>query len=292
MLNRLCWRVWVPILLIAPLLEAQPVRVYNTAKQRLLEGHQIVGATVNTADPDIYCAVANAGFDFTWIEMQHSTLRYDQAEAMIGACPGAKAIPFIRVPDATESDIQKATDLGALGIIVPTVETVEKAQLAVKWTKYPPLGRRSEGQGVQAVRLWGKQDSTAMRGNDYRPSYNENSVLVLMIETPEGAKIADQIAAVPGVDVVFAASGDLSNFSGKPQGDPAYDALIKQIHDATLRAGKKLGGPFAWRDREGFSFFQGPGFAALVRAGGPIVLGPPAQAPQSGRGAQNTGKQR
>ena len=251
-------------------------KLYNTAKQKLLDGKQVVGATVNTADPDIYCAVANSGADFTWIEMQHSTLRYDQAERMIGACPGAAAVPFLRVPDATESDIQKATDLGVLGIVVPTVETVEKARLAVKWTRYPPEGRRSEGQSVQAVRLWGQRDANAMRGNDYRPTYNDNVMVVLMIETPEGAAIADQIAAVPGVDVVFVASGDLSNFSGKPQGDPAYEALVTRIHDATLKAGKKLGGPFAWKDRPGYSFFQGPGFTALVRAGGPIVFGNPA----------------
>jgi 2-keto-3-deoxy-L-rhamnonate aldolase RhmA len=230
-----------------------------------MEGKQVVGGTVTTADPDIYCSVANAGFDFTWIEMQHSTLTYDHVARMIAACPAAKAIPFIRVPDATEENIQKATDLGALGIIVPTVETVEKARAAVKWTRYPPLGRRSQGSSVQAVSMWG--------GPNYRPTYNDNVLVILMIETPEGVQVADQIAAVPGVDVVFAASGDLGNFSGKQQGDPEYESLVTRIHDVTLRAGKKLGGPFAWKDRPGYTFFQGPGFGALVRAGAPIVLG-------------------
>jgi hypothetical protein len=107
-------------------------------------------------------------------------------------------------------------------------------------------------------------------------------VIVLMIETPEGVKIADQIASVPGVDVVFAASGDLSNFSRFPPNDPRYEQLVTAIHDATLKAGKRLGGPFAWKDRPGFTFFQGPGFGALVRAGAPIVLdglgNPPAAA--------------
>jgi 2-keto-3-deoxy-L-rhamnonate aldolase RhmA len=264
------------------------VRMYNTAKQRLLEGKQIVGGTVNSPDPEIYCAVANAGFDYIWIDLQHSTLTYEEVAKMIAACPRAQAVPFIRVPDATESEIQKATDIGALGIIVPTVETLEKARAAVKWTKYPPFGRRSEGQGVQAVSLWGRRDAAALRGNDYKPTWNENSMVVLMIETPEGVKIAYEIASVPGVDVVFAASGDLANFSGKPPGSPEYEALVAGIHDATLKAGKKLGGPFAWKDRPGFSFFQGPGFAALVRAGAPAVLGnlgnpPKANTGESGR---------
>jgi 4-hydroxy-2-oxoheptanedioate aldolase len=226
--------------------------------------------------------VANSGFDYTWIDMQHSTITYEEAAKMIAACPRAQAIPFIRVPGATESEIQKATDIGALGIIVPTVETLEKARATVKWAKYPPMGRRSEGQGVQAVSFWGSHDAGALRGNDYRETYNDNSVIVLMVETPEGVKIADQIASVPGVDVVFAASGDLSNFSGHPPGTPGYESLVTAIHDETLKAGKRLGGPFAWKDHPGFTFFQGPGFGALVRAGAPIVLGdlgnPPAPA--------------
>src|SRR6266480_4931683 len=124
-----------------------PVRLYNTAKQKLMEGKQIVGATVFSPDPNIYCAMASAGYDFLWIEMQHSPLTFEDVARMIWACRGAPAMPFIRVPEATEGDIQKATDIGAVGIIVPTVDMVEKAQAAVKWSKYPPEGRRSQGNG-------------------------------------------------------------------------------------------------------------------------------------------------
>lgn len=124
-----------------------PVRLYNTAKQKLKDGKQIFGATVFSPDPNMYCAMANSGYDFLWIEMQHSPLTFEDVARMIWACRGASAMPFVRVPDATESDIQKATDIGAIGIIVPTVDTVEKAQAAVKWAKYPPEGRRSQGNG-------------------------------------------------------------------------------------------------------------------------------------------------
>src|SRR5262245_16484480 len=106
--------------------------LYNTVKQKLAEGKQVVGGTVLLPDPDLYCAMANSGFDFTWIEMQHSPLTYQDVARMILACKGAAAIPFIRVPDATEGDIQKAVDIGALGIILPMVDTVEKAAAAVK----------------------------------------------------------------------------------------------------------------------------------------------------------------
>jgi 2-keto-3-deoxy-L-rhamnonate aldolase RhmA len=176
---------------------------------------------------------------------------------MIKACKGAPAIPFIRVPDATEGDIQKATDVGALGIIVPMVESVEEAEAAVQYAKYPPVGRRSQGSG-QYGELWGA---------DYRKSANENILVVAMIESPNAAAIADRIAAVPGVDVVFAASGDLGSFTGYAMDDPRYEAVIQKIHDDTLNAGKKLGGPFTWNDRKGFTFFQAAGEAALIKAG-------------------------
>jgi 2-keto-3-deoxy-L-rhamnonate aldolase RhmA len=241
----------------------QPVKLYNTAKQKLLDGKPIVGGTVSSPDPNIYCAMANAGYDYLWIEMQHSPLTYSDVAKMIWACRGSQAMPFIRVPDATESDIQKATDIGAVGIIVPTVDTVEKAQAAVKWSKYPPEGRRSQGGGQYGA-LW---------GSDYRQTINANMLVVVMIETPIGVDVADKIASVPGVDVVFAASTDLGNFSGYKQGDPRYESMVTRIHDETLKAGRKLGGPTAWKDRAGFTFFQGPGETNLIQLGAKVSLG-------------------
>ena len=189
---------------------AQPAapKYYNTVKQKLSEGKQVVGGTVSIPDPETYCAVANAGFDFTWIEMQHSPLTYQDAARMIFACRGAAAVPFIRVADATEGDIQKATDIGALGIILPMVDTVEKAEAAVKFSKYPPVGRRSQGAGQYGA-LW---------GSSYRETANDNIMIVAMIENPAGASIVKQIASVPGVDVVFVASTDLGKLLGPAPG--------------------------------------------------------------------------
>ena len=242
---------------------AAPVKMYNTAKAKLLAGKQIFGVTANSPDPNIYCAMANAGYDFTWIEMQHSPLTFEDVSHMIWACRGASAVPFIRVPDATESDIQKATDIGVMGIIVPTVDTVEKAQAAVKWAKYPPVGRRSTGGGQQK----------ALYGEDYRQTANENMVVVIQIETPIGVANLEKIAAVPGIDVIFAASGDLGNFSGHAQGQPEYEALVTRIHDVTLKAGIKLGGPQTWKSRPGFTFFQAPPETMLIQAGAQLNLG-------------------
>jgi 2-keto-3-deoxy-L-rhamnonate aldolase RhmA len=182
---------------------------------------------------------------------------------MIFACKHTQAIPFIRVPDATEGDIQKAADIGALGIIIPMVDTVEKAAATVKFAKYPPVGRRSQGGGQYGA-LWGPS---------YRQTANDNIMIVAMIENPAGVDIVEKIAAVPGIDVVFVASTDLGSFSGLRQGDPKYEALVTKVLDTTAKAGLKVGGPLAWKNsRKGYAFFQGPTEAVLIRCGTRVAL--------------------
>jgi 2-keto-3-deoxy-L-rhamnonate aldolase RhmA len=238
--------------------------LYNTVKQKLKEGKQVVGATVSIPDPDVYCAVAASGFDFTWIEMQHSPLTYQDVAHMIRTCRGSAAVPFIRVADATEGDIQKATDIGALGLMIPMVDTVEKAQNAVKFAKYPPLGRRSQGSGQYG----------ALYGNTYRRTANDNIMIIAMIENPAGVEIADKIAAVPGIDGLFVASTDLGSFSGLRQGDAKYEALVDRVMAVAQKRGLVLGGPSAWKDtRKGYTFFQGPDEVSLIRGGARAALG-------------------
>ncbi|HEU0120281.1 MAG TPA: aldolase/citrate lyase family protein [Bryobacteraceae bacterium] len=253
--------MWTGLLLAGVALAQQP-RIFNTVKTKLAQGKQVVGGTVSSSDPDVYCAMAGSGFDFTWIEMQHSPLTYSEVARMIYACRGAAAMPFIRVPDANEGDIQKATDVGAVGIILPMVESVDKVHNAIKFAKYPPIGKRSQGGGQYGA-LW---------GSDYRQQANANIMIVAMIESPAGVAIADQIAAIPGVDVVFVASTDLGSFSGLKQGQPEYEALVTKIKTAVLANKKILAGPLAWKDRPGYHFFQGPGETSLIRQGAKAAL--------------------
>jgi len=208
-------------------------KLYNTTKQKLLEGKQVFSFTQSKADPAAYCEAAKH-YDYTWFEMQHSTLEFKDVEAMIAACPHVAATPMIRLPDAQEWHIQHATDIGALGIVVPTVDDVDRAREAVKWVRYPPVARRSAGQG-QAAGIWG------IDGINYRQTINDNMLVVVMIETPTGVANAYDIASVPGVDVVIVGNNDLSSFSGFPQNDPRYQAMVTKIHDDTLRAGKIFG---------------------------------------------------
>jgi hypothetical protein len=78
---------------------------------------------------------------------------------------------------------------------------------------------------------------------------------------------------MPEVDAVFAASTDLSSFSGLRQGDPQYEAMVTKVHDLSLKYGKALGGPLAWKNRPGFNFFQAPGETSLIRSGARLALG-------------------
>ena len=215
-----------------PLVEQSKAPLYNTAKKKLLEGKQVFSFTQSKPDPAGYCESAKH-YDFTWFEMQHSTLEFKDVEAMIASCPKVAATPMIRLPDAQEWHIQHSTDIGALGVIIPTVDDVDRAREGAKWARYPPIGRRSAGSG-QAMSIWGSF------GN-YRQMINDNMLVVIMIETPTGVANAYDIASVPGVDVVIIGNNDLSSFSGYKQGSPEYEALVKKVHDDVLRAGKIFG---------------------------------------------------
>lgn len=207
--------------------------LYNTAKQKLLDHKQVFSFTQTKFDIAGYCEAAKH-YDYAWFEMQHSTLEFKDVEAMIAACPHAGATPMIRLPDAQEWHIQHATDIGALGVIIPTVDDVERAREAAKWSRYPPVARRSSGQG-QARNIWGTSAA------NYAKTFNDNMLVVIMIETPTGVANAYDIASVAGVDVVIIGNNDLSVFSGFPQNDDRYQAMVKKIHNDTVRAGKIFG---------------------------------------------------
>ena len=245
-------------------------KIWNPVKLKMMQGGKVTGGTLFAAtDPSTYCAMANAGYDFIWTEMQHDQHDWQAVARMWRTCPHAKAVPGARVAYADEREIQHATDAGALVIVVPTVDTVAEAIEARNWTYFPPLGRRSAGGGQAFdASMWG-----GVPGG-YRATINDNIVLILMIETLEGLKNADEIAKVPGVTALFAASGDLGNFSGYRQGTPDYERAINIVHDATVNAGVRLCGPLAWRDRPDFTCFQAGSETAAIARGAAAELGP------------------
>ena len=244
-------------------------KIWNPVKLKMMRGEKVTGGTVfASSDPSTYCAMANAGYDFIWTEMQHSQRDWENVSKMWRTCPHAKAVPGVRIAYTDEREIQHAMDAGALVIVVPTVRTVKEGTEARNWTYFPPLGHRSQGGGPAFdPDMWGSVPG------GYRNTINDNVVLIEMIETIGGVQEAREIASIKGVDAVFAASGDLGNFSGYKQGDPDYERLINAVHDAALAAGKRLCGPFAWRDRPDFTCFQAGSETAAIARGVAAELG-------------------
>ena len=203
--------------------------------------------------------------DFIWIEMQHSTLTWRETQQLIKVVAEAGSIPFVRVPTANEGDIQKATDAGALGIIIPMVDSVEEARNAVMFSKFPighrdnpntkPWGHRSSGQ-MQAPSLWGP---------GYAVNANNNILVMLLIENPQGVGIIDDILEeVQGIDIVMVASNDFGQHGGDRDGDASYNAREKLVREAVLKRGLILAGPSSWQNRPGYRLFQGPRDAATT----------------------------
>jgi 2-keto-3-deoxy-L-rhamnonate aldolase RhmA len=230
---------------------------FNTVITKLKEGKQVFSNTL--MGPDLEAAKrACVGQDFIWIEMQHSRLTWRETEDLIKVIAQAGCIPFVRVPGAFEGDIQKATDAGALGIIIPMVDSVEEARNAVKFTKWPigsrdnpntkPWGRRSSGGG-QYSQLWGAA---------YQSNANNNIMVMLQIENAEGVALIDEILdEVEGIDIVMVASNDFGWQEGDRDGDASYNAREKIVRESVLAHGKILAGPSNWQTRPGYRLFQG-----------------------------------
>src|ERR1051325_376184 len=103
-------------------------KIWNPVKLKMMKGEKVTGGTLfNSTDPAIYCAMANAGYDFIWTEMQHNERDWSSVARMWRTCPTAKAVPGVRVAYTDEREIQHALDAGALVMVVPTVDTVAEA---------------------------------------------------------------------------------------------------------------------------------------------------------------------
>jgi len=230
---------------------------FNTVITKLKDGKQIFSNTI--LQPDLEAAKkACEGQDFIWIEMQHSRLTWREAEDLIRVIAQAGCIPFVRVPSANAGDIQKATDSGALGIIIPMVDTIEEARRAVMYAKWPigsrdnpntkPWGHRSSGGG-QFNQLWGPA---------YQSNANNNILVMIQIENPQGVGLIDTILEeVAGIDIVMVASNDFGWQAGDRDGDESYNAREKLVREAVLKHGKILSGPSSWQNRPGYRLFQG-----------------------------------
>lgn len=174
----------------------------NPIRVALREGKPVFGITISTPSVEMAAQAADMGFDFLWIEMEHSPITLETVRNMILATRGSRAMPFVRVPVVELWTAKRVMDMGALGVIFPFVSTAESAQTAAQACKYPPAGLRGSGAGLATFR-W-----PAPGG--YYDFADQNIVVVTNIEDTTALENIDAIAATPGVDVLFIGTSDLS----------------------------------------------------------------------------------
>ena len=259
---------------VAPLALAQTTPWENPVRVALRGGQPVVGATLTVASPEIAAQTANLGFDFLWIEMEHSPVTLESARNMILATRGLKAVPFIRVPVNELWTAKRALDAGALGVIFPFTTTPKLARQAVAACKYPPLGRRGAGPGLASFR-WPAPEG-------YTDFADRNAMVVTIIEEARAVEHIDEIAAVPGIDVLFIGVNDLSfsyGFRGR-QDPPEVQSAIRKIVEAAQRHHVPVGRPagsaadIRKHMQEGFTFFQAASELGFLSAGARALLAP------------------
>ncbi|MGV9799126.1 HpcH/HpaI aldolase family protein [Mycobacterium sp. NPDC003449] len=220
--------------------------------RRLLAGDVGLGTFVGIGSPAAVEILARRGFDPVCIDSEHTALSPDLIENMIRAADAFGAAALVRVP-GIGPEIGRALDSGALGVVVPRIETAEQARACVDLVRYPPDGQRGAGPGRSTA--FGKDIGTSIG------EANSSVALIVQVETELGLKNAYDIASVDGVDIVFVGPGDLAVSMGITMGSERHTAAVAEILGEVKRAGK-LSGTFSltghdlprWREL-GATFF-------------------------------------
>ena len=167
----------------------------NRVKQLLQEGRAAWGAGLADASEIVAQTTIETGIDFLWIDLEHRPYEVEAVRWIPLLCRRNSCVPLIRVAGLESHLIKKALDIGASAIMVPQVNSAEEAELAVQYCKYPPEGTR----GVSP--LWPHFEGVSW--SDYLPRANQETLVVVQIETESGIENLESIAALPGVDVLF-----------------------------------------------------------------------------------------
>lgn len=251
-----------------------PGAFVNPLKKMLAEGNYVIGSTVTVANADTAAHQAALGFDFLWIEMEHSPITLETLRNIILATRGQKAVPIVRVPVVELWTAKRVLDMGALGVIFPFCSTPELAKLAASACKYPPLGRRGSGPGLASIR-WPAPEG-------YHNFADNNVIVVIMIEEERAVEKIDEIAATPGADVIFIGTSDLSFSMGyRGQTDhPRVQEAVKRVLAAGKANHKAVGLPLKSAEQikqradEGFQWFQTASELNLITQGALQLLEP------------------
>ena len=210
----------------------------NPVKQRLAEGGYAFGTMVfEFFTPGIAQIVRAAGAEFVLYDMEHSGAGIDTIKVQMATCRGIGIVPLVRVPTTQYHFIARTLDAGAMGVMVPMVESAAQAREIVACTRYPPLGGRGAAFGVA------HDDYESGPVPEKIAKAMARTLVIVQIETARGAAAVDEIAAVDGVDVIWLGHFDLTNFMGIPGEfkNPKYLAAVDSVVEAARKHGKVAG---------------------------------------------------
>src|ERR1700680_4451396 len=200
--------------------------IRNVAREKLENGQLSLGV-------EIAKAMAVAGFDWLFLDMEHGVMSLEACAQISTAALDAGIAPIARVPNGEYAIATRALDNGALGIVMPHVDSAAEAREVVNRLKYPPVGHRSMGGTGPHYGL--RSASTG----EAAAALNAANLTILMLETPTAIANAEEIAAVPGVDVLLIGTNDLCAEMGI-HGDFASER-VAEAYRTMIAASKKHG---------------------------------------------------
>ena len=264
---------------------SEPAVWRNPVKRRLAEGRTAVGLVISTNNLEIAVHSARLGFDFLWIEMEHSPVTLEGLRNIVLGTRGLKAIPIARTPVNELWQAKRVLDAGALGVVFPFTNTPELARRAVAGCRYPPVGLRGSGASLAQL-SWPAPEG-------YYDFADREVLTIAMIEDAQGVENIEAIAATPGLDLLFVGPSDLSfslGYRGR-QNEPGLQAAIARVVEVGKRHGKFLGRPAVTADEirrfteQGFQFFHSCTELDLLAMGAQRLLGDRYTDPSAGGGA-------
>ncbi|HKZ79367.1 MAG TPA: aldolase/citrate lyase family protein [Pyrinomonadaceae bacterium] len=181
----------------------------NKVKQRVQEGNTALGFVCRTLSPVVVELIGLSGFDFVWIDMEHTGADFATVENLCRAAEATGIETLVRVPDKNPTSILRALEVGATIVNVPQVEEPGEAEAVVRAAKYAPLGQRgfcSSSRGLRYGFDGEAQDAFA--------AANLRTMTMVQIESARGVENARKICSVPGLDAIFIGLADLSQSLG------------------------------------------------------------------------------
>lgn len=210
----------------------------NRTKRTLRDGGVAVGTMVfEFGTSGIARIAAEAGADFVIFDMEHTGWSLETVRNLMATSRAADIAPMVRIPATQSHFIARALDAGAMGLMVPMVETEMQARLIAQSAKYPPLGRRGAAFGVAHDDYSDGDIVAKMR------SANDEALLIALIETAQGVENVEAIAAVDGIDVLWIGHFDLTNSMGIPGQftHPHFVAAVTRVLAAGRQHNKAVG---------------------------------------------------